>query len=143
MRPEVREQWVAALRSGKYKQMPGALARVTPEGSRYCCLGVLCDIAVQEGVLAAPNGANNLGYVYYGGMADVLPEKVVAWAELPEANPELAMIEEGGEEMILAAAEWNDTFKKTFEEIADAIEYTYADRPAPTPDTSQLDAVPA
>lgn len=42
MNPEVKEKWVAALRSGKYKQVEGRLRSDT--GDSYCCLGVLCDV---------------------------------------------------------------------------------------------------
>ena len=40
MNKEIRDNWVAALRSGKYKQGKSTLMY---EG-KYCCLGVLCDI---------------------------------------------------------------------------------------------------
>jgi hypothetical protein len=40
MNPEVKAAWIAALRSGKYKQGRQAL-RV---GDFFCCLGVLCDV---------------------------------------------------------------------------------------------------
>ena len=46
MKPEIKQRWVAALRSGHYKQGPSALRR----DDRFCCLGVLCDLAVQDGV---------------------------------------------------------------------------------------------
>lgn len=38
---ELRERWVAALRSGKYEQGAGCLR--TKE-DKFCCLGVLCDL---------------------------------------------------------------------------------------------------
>lgn len=38
MKKEVREKWVAALRSGDYNQ---GLERMVNEGGDYCCLGVL------------------------------------------------------------------------------------------------------
>ena len=38
------KKWIDALRSGKYKQGRGQLVK----GDRYCCLGVLCDVAKQE-----------------------------------------------------------------------------------------------
>lgn len=41
MKEEVKNLWVAALRSGKYRQHKQKLN--TPDG--YCCLGVLCDIS--------------------------------------------------------------------------------------------------
>ncbi len=45
MDPAIKEQWTKALRSGEYKQ--GKLRLNTldlPEGTVYCCLGVLCDL---------------------------------------------------------------------------------------------------
>ena len=41
-REELRVLWIAALRSGDYRQGKGCLK--TPDGA-YCCLGVLCEIA--------------------------------------------------------------------------------------------------
>ncbi|MES2366991.1 MAG: hypothetical protein V4563_14040 [Pseudomonadota bacterium] len=38
------KQWVAALRSGKYKQGKGKLRR----GDEFCCLGVLCDLVAHD-----------------------------------------------------------------------------------------------
>jgi hypothetical protein len=53
----VAKKWVKALRSGKYSQAKGQLK--TTEG--YCCLGVLCDLAVKAGVLKVfPTGRGNL-----------------------------------------------------------------------------------
>ena len=40
--PSVKRKWLAALRSGKYKQGPGYLYNSSKE--TYCCLGVLCGI---------------------------------------------------------------------------------------------------
>ena len=40
--PKFKKKWVAALRSGKYKQGQNAL--MTEEGT-YCCLGVACRVA--------------------------------------------------------------------------------------------------
>jgi hypothetical protein len=45
MNKEIKEQWVSALRSGKYKQGNGALRNIKDE---FCCLGVLCDIVAPE-----------------------------------------------------------------------------------------------
>lgn len=41
---EVMILWIADLRSGKFKQGRGCLRA----GNRYCCLGVLCEIAVRD-----------------------------------------------------------------------------------------------
>lgn len=46
MDEEWRKRWVAALRSGKYKQTQGQLRLgSSPEYHSYCCLGVLCEIS--------------------------------------------------------------------------------------------------
>ena len=37
---ELKDQWVAALRSGKYEQGRGLLLK----DDKFCCIGVLCDI---------------------------------------------------------------------------------------------------
>lgn len=41
MTPELKAQWLDALRSGRFKQGAGALNF----GGRHCCLGVLCEVA--------------------------------------------------------------------------------------------------
>lgn len=47
---QVYTKWLAALRSGKYKQMQEKLRGQTDSGAvGFCCLGVLCDLAVKDG----------------------------------------------------------------------------------------------
>jgi len=55
MKQEVAEKWVAELRSGKYQQTKEKLRAVTENhsgelvlSSRFCCLGVLCNLFAQE-----------------------------------------------------------------------------------------------
>ena len=51
MKPEIAQRWVEALRSGEYKQGLSVLRRIDESGNgqdSYCCLGVLCEIAVAE-----------------------------------------------------------------------------------------------
>jgi hypothetical protein len=40
LNPEVKKDWLTALRSGEYQQTKGTLKR----GDSYCCLGVLCEV---------------------------------------------------------------------------------------------------
>jgi hypothetical protein len=42
MKRDIAEKWVAALRSGKYRQHRGGL---TDSLGGFCCLGVLCDLS--------------------------------------------------------------------------------------------------
>ena len=66
-REEVIKRWVAALRSGEYKQARHALKTDTG----FCCLGVLCDLAAKDGgsqwALRSPD------YYTYMGNSGVLP----------------------------------------------------------------------
>lgn len=45
MKKSWKTKWLAALRSGKYKQGQSTLRAVDDKGRKsFCCLGVLCDI---------------------------------------------------------------------------------------------------
>jgi hypothetical protein len=44
MRKSIKNKWVKALRSGKYKQGTGQLHSENEEGKSFCCLGVLATI---------------------------------------------------------------------------------------------------
>lgn len=46
MNAEIKEEWVAALRSGKYSQTEGSLR----DEIGYCCLGVLCELLEARGI---------------------------------------------------------------------------------------------
>lgn len=59
MKPELKSQWIEALRSGKYLQKRGALRKVSASGSvGYCCLGVLCEVAGHN-----PDAQFNFGFI--------------------------------------------------------------------------------
>jgi hypothetical protein len=85
MNARVKGLWLEALRSGRYKQ---GKAHLECEG-QYCCLGVLCELAVQEGATSVARRSG--GYSVYGGLdlsddvlghAYDLPEGVARWANL-------------------------------------------------------------
>lgn len=84
---KVAEKWVKALRSGKFKQAQGALAKVSKTGkvSGHCCLGVLCELAVKAKVVKRVINKKN-AEVRYGGDYALLPYKVRKWAKLRLAN---------------------------------------------------------
>lgn len=48
MNKTIKRQWIKALRSGKYRQGHNSLATWDQEAQafEYCCLGVLCEIAI-------------------------------------------------------------------------------------------------
>lgn len=111
MNPEIRAQWTDALRSGRYKQGNGYLHR---GDDSYCCLGVLCDLAVKAGAITAP--ANLLDAWTYDGYPDYLPESVRDWAGLTSGNP---VVRRNGLAMLLANVNDDDV---PFAEIADLID---------------------
>ena len=79
MKPEIAKKWIAALRSGEYKQTKGHL-RV---GSNFCCLGVLCNLHAQAHPKIAARQADPDLYMGYSG---ALPATVQAWAGMISAN---------------------------------------------------------
>lgn len=115
-RAEVYKLWVKALRSGKYKQAQGQLRDedATESGWRgssdtftgFCCLGVLCDLAIKDGGMAP--------WDMRGGpssSAGSLQPKVMKWMGMDSY-------------MMNYLIELNDDEEKTFDEIADVIEET-------------------
>lgn len=54
IRRSVATKVLAALRSGDYEQGMGLLCRIEDDGTRkWCCLGVMMDLAAQEGIVEA------------------------------------------------------------------------------------------
>jgi len=116
MDSDIKAQWLQALRSGEYEQTSGALEH----GGKFCCLGVLCDLAVKAGVTERSQEAD--GPVVYGTAdgedtsAGILPDGVKEWSGLPQRNP--IFIEDGNVESLAAK---ND-MGYSFAQIADLIE---------------------
>jgi hypothetical protein len=117
-----RKKWIAALRSGKYKQGYGRLNI----GNEFCCLGVACELAYFEGVVTKQE--DNYSYYYcYNKSFNTLPESVIDW---------LGIITESGRlkekieiknpndtlESLWSLVDVNDSIKFTFNDIADLIE---------------------
>ena len=114
---QIYKRWVAALRSGEYKQAVGALrdceygefdyeteACVIDKVNGHCCLGVLQDLAAKDG------GAQ---WNTIGGPQD------------DDGEPDKRIIDFLGMDgaMIAHLIEMNDDNDATFEEIADEIEF--------------------
>ena len=119
MNPEIKQQWVAALRSGEYRQGKYMLHNV--DENTYCCLGVLCDLAVKAGLQVDKSAGKHNEYtvIAYDGNQYSLPALVIEWAGLETDIPETAVEDEGGEPMNVA--QLNDR-GWSFVQIADVIE---------------------
>lgn len=95
MDAELKAKWVAALRSGDYKQGRAYLER---DGA-YCCLGVLCKIlGLPTDDPQKTNAGADVTSELYRPLRDLLPS---AFRKLTDLN---------------------DAFKAPFTEIADYIE---------------------
>ncbi len=71
---ERRKKLVAALRSRRYKQTRMRLGRCTDEELTYCCLGVACEVAIEEGLDVVRLESDNL--LLYDDQKTCLPESV-------------------------------------------------------------------
>lgn len=125
--------WSDALRSDEFEQGAGRLCVIVKDKPRYCCLGVACEVAIRNGLtlekgssisscdceLCRSSDATN---VTYNGQGSVLPERVREWYGLTSSPNLKDSLDEG---RYHSAIEMNDQFKRTFAQIADAIEATY------------------
>lgn len=131
MNEQIKADWIAALRSGEYKQTTGSLRRLTPRPdinapSGMCCLGVLCDLARKAGL---GDWTSHIDDGYFGlpsaedyGSNVVLPEVVRAWAGLDENDPDVSWYDEdSAEEKTNTLASLNDA-GLDFGQIAELIE---------------------
>ena len=113
LKPEVKAAWVAALRSGRYKQ--GQKFLFDNDTQSYCCLGVNCLILGQqlvthnEGGLTSPLGLPRV-------------HQAATWWEV---DPQIELIDSP---RVKYKGRWkglvdlNDDVGLTFEQIADLIE---------------------
>lgn len=111
MNKEIKTDWLAALRSGDYRQGQ-LLLRYRPtykQKDRYCCLGVLCEVIGEEFTLREEELGSNIKHHYeIEGINSSLSENLL---DLVGLNHE----EEG------RLIDMNDG-NMTFKEIADHIE---------------------
>lgn len=122
---EVKELWVAALRSGQYSQGMYYLKRgVTGTTEfRYCPLGVLCDLAVRLKITTWDHLRHD-GKWMIGGQLSSLPLPVWEWAGIEGMHPsQLVPLEWNGEKYPIW--ELNDRYKLSFDQIADLLEAQY------------------
>jgi hypothetical protein len=134
MDKEIRDIWVKSLETKelpdgtKITQTKDALRAKTRGGRRpLCCLGVLCEIAVQKGVIPAPVKADDGTFEWfyedeYGETHqhedEDLPPAVMAWAGLIDSNPHVSFGDAFDE---AALSVLNDDYEKNFKEIASMI----------------------
>lgn len=129
LNPEVKEKWLTALRSGDFEQGKDALKNKSYTGTpQHCCLGVLCEIAVQEGVIPPPTQTESDGW-FYGVDGDEswsgLPHVVAQWAGLGDPASDMwvdSPREDDAERKERNSLSGLNDYGYTFEQIADLIE---------------------
>lgn len=129
MNPEIKARWVAWLRANVDKQGRGYLQQLdtsdySPAG--FCCLGGLCELAVQDGIIQSRSIGDGQAYcvrhIAYGGMDgsdQFLPESVRLWAGLDQVDPRVSWGDPGNVEPLTYL---NDQVRLDFNQIADLIE---------------------
>lgn len=127
LKPEIKQLWTTALRSGDYKQGRGALRN---DNNEMCCLGVLCNLHAQAHPEIA--AAQKDPEVYMGD--HVLPPKaVMMWAFDVQDNGKIdyhvKFREDGIDERgrythqgCTALVELNDDAEYSFKQIANVID---------------------
>jgi len=120
VKQEVAEKWVKALRSGEYKQGSGALETY----GHYCCLGVLCEVAIKEEV-PLDVGTDIEGHSCYDDAQSYLPDSVMLWSGVSSRRGDIpkGTILEGqvGNRLYGSLSSANDDGVR-FDTIADYIE---------------------
>lgn len=122
MKPEIADKWVEALRSGKYEQCTTVLRSTD---NKFCCLGVLCELAVKEGVIPPAEIINqNEYYIYDKYYYGVLSNQVMDWAGMKNNNGWYGNKKDSNGDTIetIALYKHNDVDKMNFNQIADIIE---------------------
>ena len=131
LKPEIKEKWLAALRSGEYVQGDECLKKVVVSLTtgrtltQHCCLGVLCEILPE--VTEYRNETERSSHFQLGDSAEstaYLPEGVKALIVEPELTLDLGSttdftVKAYGAKKTLAQLNDRNT---TFAEIADIIE---------------------
>lgn len=120
---ENRAKWTAALRSGDYLQGQGKLRN---ESGSYCCLGVACDLATQDGV-GQWRGRVFISSEGFNASGVELTNEVTEWLGLASTvgfltEPVTYTDRKGYRRTAQALTTANDEGDFTFDQIADLIE---------------------
>lgn len=143
MNTELIRKWVTALRSGKFTQARTKLARINADGTMsYCCLGVLCEIAVADGIIEPGVNAScdckdpdcvvsaARDYLSYSGTYAMPPDTVfrAVYGDSTESalgDTDNWVVADPIIGYRIGLADLNDCKEYTFDQIADAIENTW------------------
>jgi hypothetical protein len=134
----IKNKWISSLRSGKYKQARGFLR---DEENKFCCLGVLCQMYIEETGKAEwkfndDKKADAMSFYQVKFLDDnwvqetqLLPPQVMQWAGLKSADPTFLSEKQAAlrdtEHLIEGPMELSDANDsgESFIDIADRLEF--------------------
>ena len=121
MNKQVKERWIKALRSGKYKQGQHLLVSNDSDDKKYCCLGVLCQLYATEkkkGISKIKLGVATSSSGDRLPAKQFLPNIVREWAGLDVSDP----IVDYDDNSTNRLTHLNDGYELDFNQLADIIE---------------------
>lgn len=84
MKKSIAKKWVKELRSGRYGQ---GTERLVDENDNFCCLGVLCNLAVDEGIGEWVRTYDGWAFKTESEVdGTTLPLEVMQWAGMTSRN---------------------------------------------------------
>ena len=110
MNPKIKNKWINALMSGKFRQTQGTLREKGNKCVKYCCLGVLTKLYADE---------TGRDFLDVAQEYDMLPVEVIIWAGLNERDP--VVKNEKTEKERTTCSALNDIELLSFKEIAKII----------------------
>lgn len=120
---DLRQKWIAALRSGDFKQGRGLLGNEMKGYKEYCCLGVLVEVS------DIPKSWEDNGFLRCYGTFDDADGNPINYSSSPSCIP-VSLRNAVGLSCMDAdkLMHMNDVEKATFEEIANYLEEKTNDR---------------
>lgn len=115
MKETIKNLWVKALRSGEYKQGVELLCFSSSKYTSYCCLGVLCEVMIKEGMKIEIKEGDD-GAKRYNGQAHDLPVSIQSATGM---QTRVGLIAPGATRSLV---QMNDFEGMSFEELAGVIE---------------------
>lgn len=125
----VMAEWATRLESGEYHQ---GRQNLRSADGLFCCLGVLCEIAVEQNIVSEPE-IHHTGSLYlYNGAGSFPPDVVSVWAFGEDPSDRIDDYGYNFDNSLLrvegydrSPVDLNDTSLMPFAEIAKAVRETY------------------
>lgn len=123
------QKWIDALLSDRFKQGSGKLKAKSEGVVRHCCLGVTCEVAMENGVALEIGVHSELymgadaAFYTFEGQSGFLPAKVQHWLGIDTTNPTVGYADQEGHPLRATFA--NDECHYSFKEIANGLKEVY------------------